>query len=51
MYILIMPIVEQILYDQYVFTVEMGEWGLYEALTPTEKMAIWLQWLWGEPYG
>ena len=25
------------LYDRYVFAVEMGEWGPYEALTPTEN--------------
>ena len=25
----------------------MGEWGSYEALTPTEKMTVWLHWLRG----
>ena len=38
---------EQTLYDWYVFVVKTGEWGPYEALTPTEKMVIWLRWLWG----
>ena len=45
--ILITPVVEQELYDWYVFAVEMGEWGPYEALTPTEKLVIWFQRLWG----
>ena len=31
------PVIEQQLYDQYLFAVNMGEWGLYDALTPTEK--------------
>ena len=35
-----MPVVEQWLHDRYVFAVQMGEWGLYEALTPTEKMCL-----------
>ena len=42
-----MLVVEQLLYDRYVFAVEMGEWGPYEALTPTKKMCIWLHRLWG----
>ena len=50
-YILITPVVEQMLYDWYVFAVEMEEWGPYEALTPTEKMAIWLRQLRGAPCG
>ena len=35
------------LYDRYVFAVETGEWGSYEALTPTKKMVIWLRQLQG----
>ena len=46
-----MTVVEQELYDQYVFAVEMGEWGPYEALTPTEKLVIWYCRLWGGPVG
>ena len=40
--ILIMPVVEQELYDRYVFAIQTGQWGPYEALTPTEKFCIWL---------
>ena len=39
--------IEQMLYGQYIFSIEMGEWGPYEALTPTEKFCVWLGWLWG----
>ena len=46
-----MPAVEQLLYDWYVFAVQTGEWGPYEALTPTEKMVVWLRQLWGAPCG
>ena len=42
-----MPVVEQQLYDQYVFAIQTGEWGPYEALTPTEKMCVWFCRLWG----
>ena len=42
-----MPVVEQQLYDRYLFAVNTGEWGPYEALTPTEKMVIFLRWLRG----
>ena len=42
-----MPVIEQLFYDRYVFAVEMGEWGPYDALTPTEKMCVWLCRLWG----
>ena len=42
-----MSVVEQLLYNWYIFTVQMGEWGLYEALTPTKKMVVWLRQLWG----
>ena len=43
MFILILQAVEQTLYGLYVFGQETGEWGPYEALTPTEKMVIWLR--------
>ena len=42
-----MPAIEQMLYGQYVFGIEMGEWGPYKALTPTEKFCVWLRWLSG----
>ena len=44
---LILPVVEQELYDRYIFAVETEEWGPYEALTPTKKLVVWLRWLWG----
>ena len=47
MLIHITPVVEQGLYDQYIFGVETGQWGPYKALTPTEKYVIWLRRLWG----
>ena len=43
----ISPAEEEELFGWYRFAVEMGEWGPYEALTPTQKFAIWLRWLWG----
>ena len=43
--------IEQMLYSRYVFGVETGEWGPYEALTPTEKFCEWLRWLWGDGGG
>ena len=49
--ILIMPVIEQQLYDRYIFAVEMGEWGPYEALTPIEKLCIWFHMLWGGACG
>ena len=30
------------LYGQYLFGLQTGEWGPYEALTPTEKLTVWL---------
>ena len=42
MYILILPAMEQMLYGWYLFGQQMGEWGPYEALTPTEKLMVWL---------
>ena len=42
-YILITPAIEQMLYGWYLFGVQTGEWGHYEALTPTEKLMIWLR--------
>ena len=42
-----MPAIEQMLYGRYVFGIETGEWGPYEALTPTEKFCVWLRRLWG----
>ena len=47
MYVLYLLVIEQMLYDWYAFVVETGEWGPYEALTPTKKMVIWQRWLWG----
>ena len=41
------PVIEQQLYDRYLFAVNMGEWGLYDALTPTEKMCVFLRQLRG----
>ena len=46
-YILISPAVEQMLYGRYLFGLQTGEWGPYEALTPTEKIVVWLRRLWG----
>ena len=34
--------IEQMLYGRYPFGQQMGEWGPYEALIPTEKMRVWL---------
>ena len=42
-----MPVIEQMLYEWYIFMVQTGEWGPYEALTPTKKIAVWLRWLRG----
>ena len=39
------------LYGLYVFAQATGEWGPYDALTPTEKMAIWLRRLRGAACG
>ena len=39
-----MPAIEHMLYGWYVFGVETGEWGPYEALTPTQKFCVWLRW-------
>ena len=47
-YILITPAVEQMLYGRYLFGQQTGEWVPYEALTPTEKMTVWLRRLRGE---
>ena len=41
------PAVEHMLYGGYVFDMETGEWGPYEALTPTQKFCVWLRQLWG----
>ena len=41
------PVVEQQLYDRYLYMVNTGEWGPYDALTPTEKMSIFLRRLQG----
>ena len=41
-YILISPAIEQMLYGRYLFGLQTGEWGPYEALTPTEKPTVWL---------
>ena len=41
------PAEEEELFSQYRFAVEMGEWGPYEALTPTQKLTIWLRQLGG----
>ena len=38
---------EEELFGRYRFAVETGEWGPYEALTPTHKLTIWLRRLWG----
>ena len=42
-----LPAEEELLFSQYQFAVEMGEWGPYKALTPTQKFAIWLRRLGG----
>ena len=42
MYILITPAIEQMLHGQYLFGQQTGEWGPYDALTPTKKMMVWL---------
>ena len=39
----ILPAVEQMLYDRYLFGLQMREWGPYETLTPTEKLTVWLR--------
>ena len=31
------------LYGRYQFGPQTGEWGPYEALTPTEKLTVWLR--------
>ena len=41
------PAEEEELFSRYRFAVEMGEWGPYEALTPTQKLTIWLRQLRG----
>ena len=41
------PAIEHMLYGRYVFGVETGESGPYKALTPTQKICVWLRWLWG----
>ena len=38
----ISPAEDETLFGWYHFTVEMGEWGPYEALTPTEKYVVWI---------
>ena len=47
MLIHITSVMEQELYDWYIFGVQTGEWGPYEALTPMEKYVIWLRRLCG----
>ena len=42
-----MPALEEQLYGRYAFALWMGEWGPYKALTPTEKLCVWLRRLWG----
>ena len=42
---------EEELFGRYRFAVETGEWGPYEALTPTQKYVIWLRHLWGGHVG
>ena len=46
-YILITLAIEQMLCGRYLFAQQTGEWGHYDALTPTEKLAVWLRRLWG----
>ena len=51
MLIWISPAEEEELFGRYRFAAETGEWGPYEALTPTQKYCIWLQRLWGGHVG
>ena len=47
----ISPAEEEELFSRYRFAVETGELGPYKALTPTQKLTIWLRWLRGGHVG
>ena len=45
------PVEEQQLFNRYLFVVAMGERGVYDSLSPTEKLCVFLRCLRGVPYG
>ena len=42
---------EQELFELYLFAFVMGEWGVYDSLSPTQKLVVFLQRLWGQHVG
>ena len=34
---------EQLLFDRYLFALAMGEWGVYDSLSPTQKLVVFLR--------
>ena len=41
------PLKEQALFERYIFSLVMGEWGVYDSLSPTQKLEGFLRRLWG----